>query len=111
MTNSGDNGEPESGQHLPDGNGAPNYGPSKSHRLKSAEGRSTPAAKLAQFSSGLSEPFIKRPVMTTLLTVSIVVFGIITYRQLAVNDLPAVDYPIIQVNASYPGSNPETMAN
>ena len=67
--------------------------------------------KLVQFSSGLSKPFIKRPVMTTLLTVSVVVFGILSYRLLAVNDLPAVDYPIIQVSASYPGANAETMAN
>ena len=49
--------------------------------------------------------------MTMLLTLAIIVFGIITYKQLAVNDLPAVDYPVIQVNASYPGANPETMAN
>ena len=34
-----------------------------------------------------------------------------TYKQLAVNDLPAVDYPVIQVTCSYPGANPETMAN
>jgi HAE1 family hydrophobic/amphiphilic exporter-1 len=74
-------------------------------------GGKTLAGKLAQFSSGLSEPFIRRPVMTTLLTVSIIVFGILTYRQLAVNDLPAVDYPVISVSVSYPGANPETMAN
>ncbi len=74
-------------------------------------GEKTPAARLVQFSSGLSLPFIRRPVMTMLLTVSIVVFGILTYRQLAVNDLPAVDYPVIQVTATYPGANPETMAN
>ena len=49
--------------------------------------------------------------MTMLLTASIIVFGILTYNQLAVNDLPAVDYPVIQVSASYPGANPETMAN
>ena len=49
--------------------------------------------------------------MTMLLTASIIVFGIITFKQLAVNDLPAVDYPVIQVSASYPGANPETMAN
>jgi HAE1 family hydrophobic/amphiphilic exporter-1 len=67
--------------------------------------------KLVQFSSGLSKPFIQRPVMTVLLTLSIIVFGIITYKQLAVNDLPAVDYPVIQVNVTYPGANPETMAN
>ncbi|MDQ3415435.1 MAG: efflux RND transporter permease subunit [Verrucomicrobiota bacterium] len=69
------------------------------------------AKKLVQFSSGLSRPFIQRPVMTILLTASIIVFGILTYNRLAVNDLPAVDYPIIEVNASYPGANPETMAN
>ena len=67
--------------------------------------------RLRQFSSGLSRPFIQRPVMTMLLTASIIVFGILTYNRLAVNDLPAVDYPIIRVNVSYPGANPETMAN
>jgi HAE1 family hydrophobic/amphiphilic exporter-1 len=74
-------------------------------------GEKTLAAKLVQFSSGLSRPFIQRPVMTTLLTVSIVVFGFLTFKQLAVNDLPAVDYPVISVSVSYPGANPETMAN
>ncbi|HEX8280782.1 MAG TPA: efflux RND transporter permease subunit, partial [Chthoniobacterales bacterium] len=74
-------------------------------------GENTPAGKLVQFSSGLSKPFIQRPVMTMLLTVSIIVFGILTFKQLAVNDLPAVDYPVIQVSVSYPGANPETMAN
>jgi HAE1 family hydrophobic/amphiphilic exporter-1 len=74
-------------------------------------GSKTVARKLVQFSSGLSRPFIQRPVMTMLLTASIIVFGILTYKQLAVNDLPAVDYPIIRVRVSYPGANPETMAN
>ena len=73
--------------------------------------RNTPAEKLVQFSSGLSKPFIQRPVMTMLLTLSIIVFGILTFKQLAVNDLPAVDYPVIQVSVNYPGANPETMAN
>ena len=76
-----------------------------------AKSLNTPAKKLVQFSSGLSRPFIQRPVMTMLLTASIIVFGILTYNQLAVNDLPAVDYPVIRVRASYPGANPETMAN
>lgn len=67
--------------------------------------------KLAQFSTGLSKPFIERPVMTMLLTASVVVFGILAYGRLAVNDLPAVDYPVIDVGVSYPGANPETMAN
>jgi hydrophobic/amphiphilic exporter-1 (mainly G- bacteria), HAE1 family len=74
-------------------------------------GEKTPAGKLVQFSSGLSKPFIQRPVMTMLLTASLIVFGILTFKQLAVNDLPAVDYPVISVSASYPGANPETMAN
>ncbi|MDQ6861581.1 MAG: efflux RND transporter permease subunit, partial [Verrucomicrobiota bacterium] len=73
--------------------------------------KNTPAAKLVQFSSGLSLPFIKRPVMTMLLTISIIVFGILTYNLLSVNDLPSVDYPVIRVNVNYPGANPETMAN
>src|ERR1700738_5142866 len=67
--------------------------------------------KLVQFSSGLSKPFIERPVMTMLLTASLIVFGILTFKQWAVNDFPAVDYPVISVTASYPGANPETMAN
>src|SRR5438477_9301944 len=61
--------------------------------------------------SGLSGPFIRRPVMTVLLTLSVIVAGIATYSKLAVNDLPAVDYPIIQVSCSYPGADPVTMAN
>ena len=76
-----------------------------------ANGEKSPASKLVQFSSGLSKPFIQRPVMTMLLTVSLIVFGILTFKQLAVNDLPAVDYPVISVSATYPGANPETMAN
>src|SRR5678816_3351751 len=74
-------------------------------------GEKTPGGKLVQFSSGLSKPFIQRPVMTMLLTASLIVFGILTFRLLSVNDLPAVDYPVISVSASYPGANPETMAN
>src|SRR5213594_2916706 len=71
-----------------------------------------PEAKLVQVTgSGLSEPFIRRPVMTVLLTLSVIVAGIATYNKLAVNDLPAVDYPVIQVTCSYPGANPTTMAN
>jgi len=61
--------------------------------------------------SGLSGPFIRRPVMTVLLTLSAIVAGLATYGKLAVNDLPAVDYPVINVTCSYPGANPTTMAN
>ena len=58
----------------------------------------------------LSEPFIRRPVMTALLTLSVILFGVIAYRSLPVNDLPAVDYPVIQCSVNYPGASPETMA-
>lgn len=58
----------------------------------------------------LSEPFIRRPVMTAVLTISTILFGVLCYFQLPVNDLPAVDYPVIQVQADYPGASPETMA-
>lgn len=61
--------------------------------------------------TGLSGPFIRRPVMTVLLTLSVIVAGVATYGKLAVNDLPAVDYPIIQVTCAYPGADPVTMAN
>ncbi len=61
--------------------------------------------------TNLSEPFIRRPVMTALLTLSAILFGVLAYHQLPVNDLPAVDYPVIQVQVSYPGATPETMAN
>ena len=54
--------------------------------------------------------FIKRPVMTTLVMVGILVFGIVAYRQLAVSDLPNVDFPTITVSASLPGTSPQTMA-
>jgi len=58
-----------------------------------------------------SEPFIRRPVMTAVLTLSVIFFGILSYFRLPVNDLPAVDYPVIQVQADYPGASPETVAN
>ena len=59
----------------------------------------------------LSEPFIRRPVMTAVLTLSVILFGILAYLQLPVNDLPAVDYPVIQVQVGYPGASPDTIAN
>ena len=58
----------------------------------------------------ISAPFIRRPVATTLVQLAIVIFGIMGYRSLPVSDLPNVDFPTLQVNASLPGANPETMA-
>jgi HAE1 family hydrophobic/amphiphilic exporter-1 len=57
------------------------------------------------------ELFIRRPVMTTLVMSGILLFGLIGYSLLPVSDLPSVDYPTINVSASLPGANPETMAS
>jgi len=55
--------------------------------------------------------FIRRPIMTTLVMASILIFGLFAYRLLPVNDLPNVDFPTIQVSANLPGANPDTMAS
>ncbi len=55
--------------------------------------------------------FIRRPIATTLVMVGIVIFGFVGYRQLPVSDLPPIDYPTINVNASFSGASPETMAS
>jgi hydrophobic/amphiphilic exporter-1 (mainly G- bacteria), HAE1 family len=59
----------------------------------------------------VAEPFIRRPVMTTLVMLAILLFGVMGYRLLPVSDLPNVDFPTLQVSASVPGANPETMAS
>src|SRR5690348_17851214 len=59
----------------------------------------------------LSDPFIRRPVMTTLLMAAIVAFGLFGYATLPVSELPSVDFPTIQVQASLPGADPQTMAS
>ena len=59
----------------------------------------------------VSEIFVRRPVMTTLLMVGLLVFGIVGYRLLPVAALPNVDFPTISVSASLPGASPETMAS
>ena len=58
----------------------------------------------------IAEPFIRRPIMTTLVMAAILLFGMLGYRSLAVSDLPNVDFPTIQVSANLPGANPDTMA-
>jgi HAE1 family hydrophobic/amphiphilic exporter-1 len=59
----------------------------------------------------ISETFIRRPIATSLLMAGIALFGVISYNSLPVSDLPQVDYPTINVNASLPGANPDTMAS
>jgi HAE1 family hydrophobic/amphiphilic exporter-1 len=58
----------------------------------------------------ISSLFIRRPITTTLCMLSVLLFGVIAYRMLPVSDLPNVDFPTIQVSASYPGANADTMA-
>ena len=58
----------------------------------------------------LPEACIRRPVMTTLITLSFIIFGLFAYRQLPVAALPRVDFPTINVSAQLPGASPETMA-
>jgi len=59
----------------------------------------------------LPEICIRRPVMTTLLTAALCIFGVMAFRMLPVSDLPTVDFPTIVVGASLPGATPETMAS
>ena len=59
----------------------------------------------------IAEPFIRRPVTTTLVMAAILIFGVMGYRSLPVSDLPNVDFPTIQVSAVLPGASPETMAS
>ncbi len=60
--------------------------------------------------SSISEPFIRRPIGTSLLSVAIMLLGIIAYSILPVSALPRIDYPTFQVTAQLPGADPETMA-
>src|ERR1700739_1820469 len=57
----------------------------------------------------ISEPFIRRPVATTLLMAGILLAGAVAYQQLPVSALPEVDYPTIQVVTLYPGASPDVM--
>ncbi|MDR3613489.1 MAG: efflux RND transporter permease subunit [Candidatus Obscuribacterales bacterium] len=58
----------------------------------------------------LSEIFVKRPVMTTLVMLALLIFGVLGYRMMPVDALPNVDFPTISVSAVLPGASPETMA-
>jgi hydrophobe/amphiphile efflux-1 (HAE1) family protein len=59
----------------------------------------------------VSRIFIERPVLTTLLMAALLIFGLFGYSTLPVSELPAVDFPTIQVSASLPGADPQTMAS
>ncbi len=62
-------------------------------------------------SMSLTDPFVRRPVITTLVMLAILGFGLIAFQKLPVSDLPSVDFPTINVSANLPGANPETMAS
>src|SRR3954471_15492486 len=59
----------------------------------------------------IPELFIRRPVMTTLITAAVTIFGLMAYEKLPVSDLPNIDFPTISVSANLPGASPETMAS
>src|SRR5258707_11138357 len=59
----------------------------------------------------ISEPFINRPVGTTLLAAGLFLVGVVAYRSLPVAAIPRVDYPVISVSASLPGADPATVAS
>ncbi|HKO03829.1 MAG TPA: efflux RND transporter permease subunit [Candidatus Acidoferrales bacterium] len=59
----------------------------------------------------ITEPFVRRPVMTTLVSLAFLLFGLLAYLQLPVSDLPNVDFPTILVSARLPGASPDTMAS
>ncbi|HEV3346127.1 MAG TPA: efflux RND transporter permease subunit, partial [Methylomirabilota bacterium] len=58
----------------------------------------------------LSEPFVRRPIATSLLTVGVALAGTLAFFRLPVSPLPQVDYPTISVQASQPGASPAVMA-
>src|SRR5450432_4236302 len=59
----------------------------------------------------ISEPFIRRPAGTFLLAIGLFLLGIVAYHFLPVAPLPRIDFPMISVNASLPGADPETVAS
>src|SRR5580698_1712867 len=60
---------------------------------------------------GVSAPFIRHPVATTLIMVAILLMGVVAYPLLSVAPLPQIDFPTISVSAQLPGASPETMAS
>lgn len=59
----------------------------------------------------ISEPFIRRPVATSLLSMGLLLFGAVAFPFLPIARLPEVEYPTVTVSASLPGANSETMAS
>jgi multidrug efflux pump len=69
-----------------------------------------PQSAIRNESMSISEPFIRRPIATSLLAIGLMLAGLVAYRVLPVAPLPQVDFPTINVQANYPGVDPETAA-
>ena len=61
--------------------------------------------------ASISEPFIRRPVDTTLLAIGLFLIGMVAYIFLPVSSVPNVDFPMIRVSATRPGADPSVMAS
>jgi len=59
----------------------------------------------------ISEIFIKKPIMTTLVMMAALIFGVAAFFKLPISDLPSVDYPVMTITVGYPGASPATMAS
>ncbi|MGA2488186.1 MAG: efflux RND transporter permease subunit, partial [Roseiarcus sp.] len=70
-----------------------------------------PMTETGSIREGVSGPFIRHPVATTLLMVAILLVGVVAYPLLPVAPLPQIDFPTIVVSASLPGASPDTMAS
>ena len=79
--------------------------------MSEEEAGTAEVSALARGASGLSEPFIRRPIGTSLLAAAVILLGAAAYTQLPVAPLPKVDLPTISVNANLPGASPETMSS
>ena len=78
---------------------------------KAKDGKKSKDDDAAALTGGISTPFIRHPIATSLLMVGILFVGIVAYPLLPVAPLPQVDFPTIQVSAQLPGASPETMAS
>ncbi len=71
---------------------------------------SAPLSSRRPVTMSISEPFIRRPIGTTLLAVGLLMIGVVAFPMLPIAPLPQVDFPTIQVSATLPGASAETMA-
>src|SRR6185369_1147918 len=85
--------------------------PGRRRGARGRHGPSTTSRRTARRRMNVSEIFIRRPIATSLLMAGIALMGVISYTGLPVSDLPAVDYPTVQVQASLPGGDPATMGS